>query len=296
MTNDAPRVSIIIPTYLDQQALQCCLYALSSQTFSFNDFEVLVVDNKSPFSPLDLVVPSEMNVRFCQEAKPGSYAARNLGIYESRGEVLAFLDADCVPENDWLAAGIWSLDSTGADLLAGCIELTYRSERLMPAECFEKAFAFRQLQNVKNGVSVTANLFVRKQVFTQVGTFDEEMMSGGDFEWTRRATTRGNRLVYCQNAVIRHPARMTLKALCSKARRVSAGSRALYREKRVLDGIRRVASVFLSDIDYLRQRSDMTHRERFWALLVLVYIKVVKVRHRLTLNFSGNRMAQGRER
>lgn len=257
----------------------------------------MLVVNNAPDDPPPAGLRDLDEVVVLTEPKPGSYAARNAAIRQARGEILAFLDADCVPEPAWLEAGVRCLTNNDtASLVAGHVALTFQGARLMPAECFEKAFAFRQLQNVKNGVSVTANLFVRKQVFTQVGTFDEEMMSGGDFEWTRRATTRGNRLVYCQNAVIRHPARMTLKALCSKARRVSAGSRALYREKRALDGIRRVASVFLSDIDYLRQRSDMTHRERFWALLVLVYIKVVKVRHRLTLCVSGIRMSQERER
>lgn len=285
--SDRAGVSVIVPTYRDWQTLESSLKALGLQCTALDCYEVLIVNN-DPRDAAPTGLPWPDNARMLIEAKPGSYAARNRGIAEAQGEVLVFLDADCVPAPGWLQAGIDCLQSSsGADLVAGSIELTYATPLLSPAECFEKAFAFRQQQNVAKGVAVTANLFVRRKVFDEVGPFNAELMSGGDFEWTRRATSRGHRMLYCAEAVVRHPARASLAALAGKARRVTSGSQALYRERGRLGNVRRVLGNLLGDVATLFTRQDMTWRERAWALLVLAYLKGVKVAQRSRLMVPG---------
>ncbi|MCE8014975.1 glycosyltransferase [Halomonas sp. MCCC 1A17488] len=284
MKVDMPEVvvSIIVPTYRDWHALRSCLDAMVDQTLPAQEFEILIVENAGETQPCDLTLPG--NARLLHEPAPGSYAARNRGIAEARGDVLVFLDADCMAAPGWLQAGIECLQANpDVGLVAGNIELSYAASRLTPAECFEKAFAFRQRQNVANGVSVTANLFVRREVFDEVGVFDSGLMSGGDFEWTRRATSRGHRLLFCEIAVVRHPARSSIAALAGKARRVASGSQALYQERGVFGGLRRVLGNLVGDMASLVTRRDMTWRERAWALLVLAYLKAVKVGQRFRL-------------
>lgn len=283
---DPTLVTVIIPTYHDWQGLEVCLTGLSWQTYPAERFEIIVVDNAGEGRPADLVLPA--NARVIEEHKPGSYAARNRGIAAARGGVLAFLDADCLPEPTWLEAGLEYLGSReGVSLVAGQVELTFSGCRLRPAECFEKAYAFRQRQNAANGVSVTANLLARRRVFDDVGLFDDSLMSGGDFEWTGRATAQGARLVYGEHCRVTHPARDSLKALASKARRVSTGSMTLYQERGPLQGVRRVLRNIGGDLLALCNRRDMTCRERGWAVVVLGYLKAVKVRQRLRLLASG---------
>ena len=112
-------------------------------------------------------------------------------------------------------------------------------------------------------------------------------MSGGDFEWTRRATAAGFKLVYCADAVVRHPARSTLASLAQKARRVAAGSIALHGENGALRDSGRVLGNLGHDLQELLKRRDMGWRERGWALVVLVYLKGSKVRQRLGMRFSS---------
>lgn len=286
-----PKVSVIVPTYRDWAGLENCLTGLSAQHCPQDRYEVLVVNNaREEVAPAGMDWPG--NARLLQEPRPGSYAARNRGIAEARGAVIAFLDADCLPDIGWLQAGVECLQANPvAALVAGNIELTYGAQRLTPAECFEKAFAFRQAQNVEQGVAVTANLIVRRDVFDAVGWFDENMMSGGDFEWTRRATAAGFKLVYCPDAVVRHPARSTLASLAHKARRVSAGSMALHGEKGTLQGSGRVLGNLAQDLGELLSRHDMSWRERSRALGVLIYLKSVKLSQRLTMRL-GSRQAR----
>ncbi|MGJ7461872.1 glycosyltransferase [Halomonas sp. MA07-2] len=285
-----PIVSVIVPTYRDWGSLEKCLRGLARQDYPSDCVEVLVVNNAPQESaPLGIILQNY--VRLIGETAPGSYAARNCGIAEAEGEVLAFLDADCVAEPVWLKTALACMGTHGADLVAGHITLFYQDNKLTPAECYEKAFAFRQAKNVEQGVAVTANLIVRREVFEAVGNFDEGMMSGGDFEWTRRATAAGYRLTYCPAAVVRHPARSTLASLAQKARRVSAGSMVLHDESGALQGSGRVMGNFGNDLRELLKRSDMSWRERSWAFGVLVYLKGIKLHQRLAMRF-GTRKAR----
>jgi glycosyltransferase involved in cell wall biosynthesis len=98
---DEPFVSVIIPVYNDVERLVLCLEALGKQTYARDRFEVVVVDNGST-STIRPVVEAFPYCVAAFEAQPGSYAARNRGIAVSRGEIVCFTDADCVPSEGWI--------------------------------------------------------------------------------------------------------------------------------------------------------------------------------------------------
>ena len=90
-----PTVSVVVPFLTHGERLELCLRALEAQTYPRERYNVLVVDNGG-ILPRDFAArwPS---VSVLREDKPGSYAARNRGIGVSRGEIVCFTDADCVP-------------------------------------------------------------------------------------------------------------------------------------------------------------------------------------------------------
>lgn len=214
------KVSVVIPTYKDWDRVAECLNALNKQTFSENDFEVIVVNN-NPAEPCPIIDLSS-NVVILEEPQPGSYAARNAGISHANGDVLVFTDADCVPDTNWLAEGIKLIDD-GAERVAGHITLVASSNKPTMAEIYSKAFVFDQCKRVKKGVAVTANLFVKREIFSKVGLFNAELMSGGDFEWNERATSLGVNIVYGGDAKISHPALTSMNDLLRKERRIAGG-------------------------------------------------------------------------
>ncbi|WP_051678565.1 glycosyltransferase [Thiomicrospira pelophila] len=215
------KVSVIIPTYKDWNRVAVCLDALSRQTFPENDFEVIVVNNnpKDNNPKMDL----SPNVMVIEEAQPGSYAARNTGISHASGDVLVFTDADCIPDVNWLTEGLQVIEK-GADRVAGHIILEQSPKNKQTvAEIYSKAFVFDQFKRVKKGVAVTANLFVKKELFEKVGLFNEQLMSGGDFEWNERATKLGCNIVYAPSAKVTHPSLKTIRELLKKERRIAGG-------------------------------------------------------------------------
>lgn len=217
-----PRVSVIIPVR-DDPRLARCLEALGRQTYPADRVEILVADNGSAASVEDLCAPWP-EVRVVSQPSGGSYAARNAAVFASRGTVLAFTDADCVPEPTWLQEVVAAI-GTGAGVVAGLVAVYAKDDRRPhPVEAHELVHAFPQAVYVdRGGACVTANMATTRAVFEATGPFRPELHSGADIEWSQRANARGARTVYCEAAVVHHPARDSYQALNSKLRRVIVG-------------------------------------------------------------------------
>jgi glycosyltransferase involved in cell wall biosynthesis len=216
------RFSVIIPTYLDWDRLSISLEALKKQQFPKEDFEVIVINNHSEHEEGKL--PKGSNIKILHEPKPGSYAARNLGIRKAKGEILAFTDSDCLPDNLWLSkADAFFKENPHLQRGAGKIELLYSNLENNPVELYESVYAFNQQENAKKGLSVTANFFAFSKLFTEIGYFDDSLFSGGDYQWNRLATSSNIPMGYIANAKVFHPARYSFEQLQKKAIRVAAG-------------------------------------------------------------------------
>jgi hypothetical protein len=108
-----PRVSVIVPLFNKAGYVGRALASISSQTFA--DFEVIVVDDGSTDGGPEIVARHrDSRVRLVSQQNSGPGAARNRGIEQSRGLLLAFLDADDEWLPHYLEAGIAGMDSSGA--------------------------------------------------------------------------------------------------------------------------------------------------------------------------------------
>lgn len=186
----SPRVSVIIPVYNGAHEIGRCLDAVLAQK-SFDDHEVVVVDNGSTDGTADIV--AKRPVRLVREDETaGSYAARNRGIEASRGEILAFTDADCAPAPDWLARLVPLFDDpqlhvAGGEIVPGPADnevAAYLSARGFLSHRFSMAHPYRPYLQ-------TANVLYRRRVFDAVGPFRGDLLSGGDADMCWRAQEAG---------------------------------------------------------------------------------------------------------
>ena len=230
----AERVSVIVPVHNDGEGLASLLDALLEQTWPAGSCEILIVDNGStddtPAVAERYRARAPDRVAVLREARRGSYAARNRGIEAATGSVLAFTDADCVPAPDWIEAGVRALEAGAAELAAGRIAMTFAGPEPTPWEYFDAVRKLNQRAYAEvYGFGATANLFVRRAVIERRGAFRADLQSGGDYEFGRRATGAGERLVYAEAAMVEHPARGSLQEILKKTRRVTRGQRELDR-------------------------------------------------------------------
>ena len=213
MTSDC---AVIIPHFNDTVRLRRCLSALVSGDIAGAD--IVVVDNAST-DAMDALRSDFPQVRFVTEARKGAANARNRGVAETDAPHLFFLDADCVPAADWLAAAMRNRDL--GDIVGGAI--TVFDETPPPrsgAQAFETVFAFNYRDYILNkGFSVTANLLTRRDVFLATGPFIDGVSE--DEEWCRRARDAGFRIALAEDLRVSHPTRSDWPALRRKWRRLT---------------------------------------------------------------------------
>ncbi|MBK0398733.1 glycosyltransferase family 2 protein [Limibaculum sp. M0105] len=218
-------ISVIVPVWNDPERLRLCLEALGTQTLGREKFEVIVVDNASTDDTPEVARSFDW-VRVLTEPKKGSYSARNTGLKHARGTFIAFTDSDCIPAAGWLEAGLARLQAEpGIGVVGGKITL-FATDAASSRACinYEKLFAFNQKTFIEKwGVAATANLFCAKALIEAVDGFDASLMSGGDSDLTRRITAQGHRLVYLDEAEVKHPTRGTMREVVRKHLRVKSG-------------------------------------------------------------------------
>lgn len=219
-----PVLTVVVPVRDAASSIGACLDAIGSQAGA-PEWELIVVDNGSRDGTDRLATAHPAVSRVVREPRPGSYAARNAGIAVARGTVLAFTDADCVPDPVWLSAAAKSLE-TGADLVGGAV-VPLRSPTPTLWERYDRATYLDQARYVEWGFAATANLHVRRAVFDAIGPFDGALRSGGDVEFSRRAVAAGFRLDYQGEALVAHRPRTTMNETWRLHRRLGAGWRAL---------------------------------------------------------------------
>lgn len=221
-------VSVIIPVFNDAEPLRICLEALENQTYPKDLYEVIVVDNGSDAAQdIKGVVSHFGQARTIYESSPGSYAARNKGLSQAKGEIIAFTDADCIPYPNWIENGVRNLlQVPNCGLVAGKIEVFFKdTQRPTPVELYESITAFPQKQLLKNRrFGATANVFTFSEVIEKVGRFNANLKSGGDVDWGRRVFAHGYKQVYAEDACVRHPARHSFQQLYKRTIRLAGGS------------------------------------------------------------------------
>lgn len=218
-----PLVSVIVPVRNGGEQLRLLLDALGCQTADTGLYEVIVVDDCSTDDTLQLVAESAIARAVPSPARGGSYAARNRGLEEASGALLAFTDADCVPAPDWIETGIAALSDDDVDMAAGRVEMPLGA-RPSAAALIDFVRHLDQERAVRDGFGATANLWVKREVFERVGQFNDRLFSGGDTEFGHRAIAASARLVYRPELRVVHPARSHPRELARKAFRLGFGA------------------------------------------------------------------------
>ncbi|MDN3667871.1 glycosyltransferase family A protein [Echinicola jeungdonensis] len=221
-------ISVIIPYYKDYDRLILLLEKLQEQELDSDLYEVIIVNNDPE---IQLKLPDNFNAKYSlklvDEFTPGSYAARNKGITESKGKILAFTDSDCLPDSSWLsnALKIFSKDTNKEiGILTGPVPLFYkRPDKLTFAEVYEKYTGFSTEAYAKEGHAITANWFSYCSVIQEFNGFNRGIKSNGDSELSKKITTKYE-IKFTPNVIVRHPSRHLVKEIVYKYRRLLGGT------------------------------------------------------------------------
>ena len=213
-------ISVIIPVYKDFIGLEETLKSLKQQTIPEEDYEIIVANDGADKRITKIC--DKYNVKMVSiSPNQGSYNARNRAIELSKGEYLAFVDSDITVVRDWLGKGKKALERF--DYVAGDVIID-KSKINNTAHYYEYYYEFPINHYMhRRHFGVTANLFVKRKVFEELGGFDKRLRSGGDLEFGNRVyISRKFKQVYKKEVRVIHPPR-GYKALIKKMKRVTEG-------------------------------------------------------------------------
>jgi len=200
VTADAtPRISVIIPAYKTAHLIAGCLDTVMGQTFQ--DFEVIVVNDGSPDTPeLEKVLEPYMGrIVYIRQPNKRAAGARNTAIQQARGEFLAFLDSDDSWFPDHLASQMRlanadpSLDLIYSNaLVIGNPERQWEFMERCPSNG-EATFAALIVERCQIPISTVV---VRKTALVKTGGFDEKLLRCDDYDMWVRTAFHGAKIGY----------------------------------------------------------------------------------------------------
>jgi cellulose synthase/poly-beta-1,6-N-acetylglucosamine synthase-like glycosyltransferase len=205
---DQPSVSVIVPVRDGESTIGECIDALLAADYPADRREILIVDNGSTDGTAAQI--QSRPVRYLREPLLGVSNARNRGIAESTGEILSFIDADCLVEPQWLAELVRPFEDPEVGAVAGDLQhvsATTAAERQAARLLGNwQQFAF----NSNPAYPITANAAYRRDVIDRIGPFDPHMTRAQDVELGLRFQERsGRRLAFAERATARHRNRTT---------------------------------------------------------------------------------------
>lgn len=165
-------ISVIVPARNEGPRIGRCLAALAAQTPEAGAFEVLVIDNASIDDTAAIAAGAGAQVISAPQGTVG--ALRNLGVLHARGDLLAFLDADCVASPSWLAGARAAMTDT--DVAVGNVyDLPADAgwiERVWLGDVAPQRWRTTELWS--------GNMVVRRDAFERCGGFDGSLVSSED--------------------------------------------------------------------------------------------------------------------
>lgn len=224
-----PTFSLIVPVYNGQASIRACVDALLTQAWPSDDREIIVVDNDSTDNTAELLKGYGDAIVPLHESKRGPSAARNAGLRRARGRYVAFTDADCIPERDWLGHLLPvlrqpDLGAVGGRLLAlrPCTRIAAFGERIRDQQ--------NAIEHCQPPYVDSANWASPRALLLEQGAFDEGLLRGEDVDLAWRLWGAGYRLRYAPDAIVYHANRATLLQLFQEGQKHGSATVPLHRK------------------------------------------------------------------
>ncbi|SHK46101.1 Glycosyltransferase, catalytic subunit of cellulose synthase and poly-beta-1,6-N-acetylglucosamine synthase [Marinobacter antarcticus] len=186
-------ISVIVPAHNEQEYISQCLESLASQDYPTDNYEIIVVDNNSIDKTQEIAL--QFNVQIIEQKTGPVGRVRNAGAKAAKGEVLAFIDGDCVAPTDWL--------SKGASLLLDKDTVCGGGYLLRPSPYWiEKAWLLENKAPPKELLG--GCIFIRKDDFFLAGPFDEKITSGEDTKLSMSLRNQNYSLIMTEELDVIH--------------------------------------------------------------------------------------------
>ena len=215
-----PKVSIIVPVRNRPEEIASCVKSLLSLDYPEEKREIIVVDDASE-DDTPRVVEGLPVTRHRMRERQGPSACRNWGARHSNGEMVCFLDSDCVAKRSWLRDLVPAFRRPMVGAAGGLVD---SHDDRTALDRYEKVKSSLHMGNHPTDSSMgnrffylpSCNLAVRKETFLKVGGFEEGLEVGEDVDLCWRIIDMGRVVEYRPSAEISHKHRNSIWPFCKR--------------------------------------------------------------------------------
>ncbi|HXX80627.1 MAG TPA: glycosyltransferase family A protein [Thermodesulfovibrionales bacterium] len=195
------RISVIIPNYNSGTTIGKCLEAAFSSTYP--DFEVIAVDDCSTDGSIEIIkrfpcilVPFDVH--------SGASRARNAGAQRATGDILFFIDADCILQNNALSLVANALVGGGNNVIGGTYTAIPYDDNFFST--FQSIFIhYAETKKNEPDYIATHAMAINRSLFIKSGGFSEDFLPIlEDVEFSHRLRRSGHSLVMCPDILVQH--------------------------------------------------------------------------------------------
>ncbi|MDD5173075.1 MAG: glycosyltransferase family 2 protein [Patescibacteria group bacterium] len=203
-----PLVSIIIACRNEKEVIDKCLDSLIGQTYPSHKIEILVVDGMSEDKTREIVrgySKKYSSIHLFDNIKRNTPCAFNIGIKESKGEVITIASGHAIYQKNYISTYVESLKKYNADCVGG-LQTTSTSKNSYVAKSI--VFCLSSLFGVGNALYRIANTHqqpkivdtvpfacYKRKVFEKIGLFNEKLVRSQDMEFNIRLKRAGGKII-----------------------------------------------------------------------------------------------------
>jgi len=215
-----PFVSIIVAVYNRADQIKPCIESLLGLDYPKSKYEIIIVDDASEDDTPEVVAGYDVRLVRMEE-NSGQSAARNVGVGLAKGEIVAFVDSDCIAEADWLRELVPYFQDSRNALVGGYVASFYQESFLDKYE--EAKSPLNMGEELLTGLGEesdfyvpTCNMLVSKEAYLRVGGLDKDLRVGEDVDFCWKLKEEGFRLVYVPRGRVRHKHRNRFIEVCKR--------------------------------------------------------------------------------
>ena len=215
---DWPSVSVVIPVRNRPKDITACLDSLIKVDYPPEKMEVIVVDDASADETPEAVSRFPVRLISLKEHRQAP-CCRNIGAAAARGEILAFLDSDCLADPLWLKKLVPAFEHPEVGVVGGLVDSAAEDKGLDKYEQVKSSLRiaswFKRSDRTERFFYVpSCNLLVRRETFSQLGGFRESLLVGEDVDFCWRAEDSGRLIEYRPTGRVFHKHRNRMKDFC----------------------------------------------------------------------------------
>ena len=207
-----PRVSIVIPAHNEEDKIGSAVKTALAQAYP--DFEVIVVDNASDDGTGARA--AEAGAHVVREDRKGILFAKEAGRKAATGEILAGLDADCIPPTDWLRRGVVFFEDPHVVAVTGGFDYYDLSPIPRTLIRWGAMFVHRPISYLlqalgRGAYMIGGNCLIRKSALEKIGGYDTNIRFWGEDTDTATRLSSVGKVVYAKNLFVRSSGRRFLR-------------------------------------------------------------------------------------